>query len=79
MKTISVDLDAYQRLQQARLGPKESFSEVIKRAHWGPTSSTGAALLAALEEAPLPDQATLNWLEATQQEDAPEDAWIEQP
>lgn len=31
-KTISIDLEAYERLCRARCAPDESFSRVIKRA-----------------------------------------------
>ena len=52
-KTISVDLEAYERLRRARLTPDESFSRVIKRARWRDEHNTSAGLLSALEEAPL--------------------------
>ncbi|MBM4088801.1 MAG: hypothetical protein FJ276_05130 [Planctomycetes bacterium] len=79
-KTISLDLDAYERLCCARLQPDESFSQVIKRARWDPPPSTGAALLAALQRGPLVDEATIQRLEAAQREDAPpEDSSTEQP
>ena len=48
-KTISIDLQAYERLRNARLTPDESFSKVIKRAVWPPAPRTAAAMLAALE------------------------------
>jgi hypothetical protein len=75
-KTISVDLEAYERLRRARIRPDESFSRVIKRAHWEPPSSTGAALLELLEcSDPLPD-GVLEALEKAQLEDAPPpDPW----
>jgi hypothetical protein len=77
-KVISVDLDAYRRLCTARLQPEESFSQVIKRARWDLPPSTGAALLAALQHAPLVDDATIQRLEAAQREDVPPgDAWTE--
>ena len=77
-KTISVDLDAYDRLRRARIRPDEPFSQVIKRARWDAPSATGAALLAALQNAPLADDAVIERLEATQQEDGtPENAWTE--
>jgi site-specific DNA-methyltransferase (cytosine-N4-specific) len=77
-KVISVDLDAYKRLCTARLQPEESFSQVIKRARWDLPPSTGAALLAALQRAPLVDDATIQRLEAAQREDVPPtDAWTE--
>lgn len=37
-KTISIDLEAYDRLKRARISAKDSFSQVIKRAHWDGTS-----------------------------------------
>lgn len=33
-KTLSVDEDAYLRLMSAKIDRRESFSAVIKRAHW---------------------------------------------
>lgn len=33
-KTISIDLEAYERLRRARRSRSESFSMVIKRATW---------------------------------------------
>jgi hypothetical protein len=78
-KTISVDLDAYERLERARIEPDESFSQVIKRARWDTPPSTGAALLALLQNGPLADEATLERLEVRQQEDPiPENTWTEQ-
>jgi hypothetical protein len=77
-KTISVDLDAYDRLRRARIRSDESFSQVIKRARWDAPPSTAAALLKALEQAPVPDEGLIQRLEAAQREDAaPEDAWTE--
>jgi predicted CopG family antitoxin len=75
-KTITVDLAAYEKLRRARLRPDESFSQVIKRARWERARSTGAALLEALEKAPLPAEAILKRLEQGQRTDAPPgDAW----
>lgn len=77
-KTISVDLDAYDRLRRARIRSDESFSQVIKRARWDAPPSTAAALLKALEQAPVPDEGLIQRWEAAQREDAaPEDAWTE--
>jgi hypothetical protein len=75
-KTISVDLEAYERLRHARMRPDESFSRVIKRARWEAPPSTGAALMDALERTPhLPD-AVLERLERAQEEDIqPPDPW----
>jgi hypothetical protein len=75
-KTISIDVDAYERLRAARLRPDESFSRVIKRAQWTESPSTGATLLRALEAAPVPGQRVLKRLEKAQESDAPpESAW----
>jgi len=70
-KTISVDLDAYERLRRARLRPGESFSRVIKRAQWVPPAATGAALLEHLEASDLLSDDTLDRLEKAQLEDHP--------
>jgi hypothetical protein len=75
-KTISIDLDAYERLRQARKSPDESFSQVIKRAQWPAPPSTGAALLAALDNAAILSQRVVTRLERAQREDAPpDDPW----
>jgi len=75
-KTISVDLAAYERLRAARLRANESFSQVIMRAHWDQSPSTGASLLRALETAPIPNASVLKRLEAGQAVDAPpDDPW----
>lgn len=77
-KTISIDIEAYERLRDARMRPEESFSQVIKRAEWRPRDSTAAALLSALEGAPVLSKRTLSRLEAAQERDPePEDAWSE--
>ena len=79
-KTISVDLDAYERLNRARLKANESFSQVIKRATWESPPSTAAALLEAFESAPPLDDSVLDYLESAQAADAsapPPDSWNE--
>lgn len=45
IKTISLELDAYERLKRAKRG-KESFSAVVRRARFDAPESTGAAILA---------------------------------
>ena len=47
-KTISVRLEAYERLKRARRFPDESFSEVISRAVWPNQTVTGGELLERL-------------------------------
>ncbi len=75
-KTISVDLEAYERLRAARRSPDESFSQVIKRARWRNEAATAGALLDALGELPTADDEVLARLEEAQTSDAaPEDPW----
>jgi predicted CopG family antitoxin len=50
-KTISLRLEAYERLKRARRFPDESFSEVISRAVWPNQTVTGAELLEHLTRA----------------------------
>ncbi|HEU4361336.1 MAG TPA: antitoxin VapB family protein [Mycobacterium sp.] len=75
-KTISIDLEAYARLRAARRAPNESFSQVIKRAHWRSEVPTAAALLGALAELPTVDDDILQRLDDAQHADAPpEELW----
>ena len=75
-KTISLDLEAYERLRAARLRHEESFSSVIKRARWPSVQRTAGALLAGLDHLqPLPHE-ILDELEKNQAADArPDDPW----
>ena len=75
-KTISIDLEAYERLRRARRTHGESFSKVIKRAVWPAPARTAAAMLAAMEVAPLMDPGTIRRLDEAQGADRPpEDRW----
>lgn len=75
-KTISIDIEAYERLRRARVSRTESFSMVIKRATWPTPARTAGALLEALERAPVMDEASLARLEKAQVADhPPEDSW----
>jgi predicted CopG family antitoxin len=44
-KTISLKIEAYEKLKRARRSPDESFSDVVLRAIWPEETLTGAALL----------------------------------
>jgi len=44
-KTISLELDAYERLRRARHTPSESFSSVVRRAVFPGTPSTAGEVL----------------------------------
>jgi hypothetical protein len=50
IKTISLEIDAYEKLRRAKRSDRESFSEVVRRARFDDRPSTGPALLAALGE-----------------------------
>jgi len=75
-KTISIDLEAYNRLAISRMHEKESFSKVIKRATWPRAKTTGLDLLEALQTLPALDRETIEELERNQKLDAPpKDVW----
>ena len=44
-KTITLEVDAYERLKQAKLSPRESFSEVVRRLPLGPAAITAQGYL----------------------------------
>lgn len=76
-KTISVRIDAYERLRNARRDPKESFSDVIMRAVWEEAPITGGELLALLDaEGPLLSEEALDRIDELKASDEPpEDKW----
>ncbi len=75
-KTISIDIEAYERLRRARSTPGESFSKVIKRADWPVPPKTAGAMLSAMHGLGLVEDAVLDRLDAAQKEDRPpEDPW----
>ena len=77
-KTISIDMEAYDRLKRARLTPNESFSKVIHRAHWDEDLRCAAVLLERSAAAPVLDDETLDRLDRAQRADVPpEDPWRE--
>ncbi len=77
VKTISLKLEAYERLRTARRYPTESFSEVVLRATWPEDTVTGRQLLDLGRSATrrLTDE-ELDRVDALKQRDAPpEDKW----
>ena len=75
-KTISIDLEAYQKLSRARRTPKESFSQVIRRAAWPKHRKTCGNVLIGSKTAPLISEDTLKRLDAAQESDViPSDKW----
>lgn len=78
-KTISLRLEAYERLRRARRFPDESFSEVILRATWPEQTLTGEELLRRCREhGPHLTEEELSRVAETKHRDRPpEDKWAE--
>ena len=76
-KTISLRLEAYEKLRAARRYPEESFSQVILRARWSEETATGAELLRWFQErGPFLDPEGRESIERLKREDRPpEDKW----
>ena len=75
-KTISIDLEAYEKLRRARRFPNESFSKVIKRAEWPVQPCTAGALLSAMAKIAPVDKTVIDRLDTAQGLDRPpEDPW----
>jgi hypothetical protein len=78
-KTISLRLEAYERLKRARKSPRESFSDVVMRAEWRPTDAgvTAGDLLALYERrGPCLSEKSLDRIEEAKAADRPpEDKW----
>ena len=51
-KTISVTIEAYDKLRRARRYPSESFTQVIMRTAWPDDTITAAELLSRLDRGP---------------------------
>lgn len=76
-KTISLKMDAYEKLKRARKSPDESFSEVVLRATWPEETISGSALLDKYRKGgPWLSDAELSRIEQIKVADAvPEDKW----
>jgi len=72
-KTISIDLVAYEKLKSARKGPRDSFSQVIRRGVWEDGKKTCGGLLSALASMPAADEEVIRLLEEAQNPDSPPD------
>lgn len=79
MKTISVEIEAYERLRAARRYPDESFSEVVLRARWPEDTVTAGELRAlARSRGARLSEAEIERIEAARRLDAPpEDKWAD--
>jgi predicted CopG family antitoxin len=80
-KTISLRLDAYEKLRQARRSPSESFTDVVLRATWPEKSVTGAELLEIYRKhGPFFSEEGLRIIEELKADDRPpEDKWHPTP
>jgi hypothetical protein len=78
-KTISLKLEAYERLRAVRRYPTESFSEIVLRATWPEDTVTARALLALTRTRGARfSMAELDAIEASKRLDAPpEDKWAD--
>jgi predicted CopG family antitoxin len=78
-KTISVRIEAYERLRAARRYPDESFSEVVLRARWPEDTVTAGELRAlARSRGARLSEAELDRIEAAKRLDVPpEDKWAD--
>lgn len=76
-KTISLKIEAYERLRRARLAPDESFSEVVMRAQWAEMGVTARELRAIyLQEGATLGAEALDRVQAALDADRPpEDKW----
>ena len=78
-KTVSITVDAYEKLRSARRYPSESFTQVILRATWPEDTITAAELLSRLDNTPAPFTAEeLDAIERAKTEKRePEDKWTD--
>jgi predicted CopG family antitoxin len=76
-KTISLRIEAWERLRRARRTPDESFSEVVLRAEWPDRALTARELRALYtREGPHLTEEALDRIEAAGREDErPRDKW----
>ena len=76
-KTISLRIEAYERLRRARRSPHESFSDVVLRAHWTDTAITAGELREVYRaRGPHLSAEALDRIEEARRADRPpEDKW----
>jgi len=70
-KTITLDIDAYERLIAAKQEENESFSSVVRRALWPDMPQSGTAILNYLSSRPVKmTEEALNQIEEADQTNA---------
>ena len=81
-KTISIELDVYERLRSLKSQPGESFSQVLRRSLPAPTYWTASDMLRAIEERRwlgigLSDEGIRIVEEANRADSPPDNPWDE--
>ncbi|MCX6879828.1 MAG: hypothetical protein NTW21_39390 [Verrucomicrobia bacterium] len=75
-KTISIDLEAYERMTRVRRHARESFSQIIRRAVWADSGKTGQRLLDLIASSKPASEEEIAHFEAAQENDfPPDDPW----
>ncbi len=76
-KTISLSLEAYERLRRHRRSPGDSFSQIVMRAKWEEDTITAAELLESWQRRdPVYSLHELDRIEAAKMAEPPaEDKW----
>ncbi|MEX2529112.1 MAG: antitoxin VapB family protein [Gemmatimonadota bacterium] len=76
-KTISLKLEAWERLKRARRTPDESFSDVVLRAHWPDAGLTARELREVYrQEGPHLSAAAVDAVDdAVASDPPPDDKW----
>jgi len=78
-KTISLKVEAWERLRQARRTPEESFSDVVLRAEWPDQGLTARELRAVYDrEGPHLNPEAIDRVDrATRNDSPPDDKWAD--
>jgi len=77
-KTISLSVEAYERLNRNRIGVGDSFSQIVMRARWDGETVTAAELLEEWKNSPpIFNESELDSLETARSatDDIPKDKW----
>lgn len=75
-KTISIELDVYNRLATMKRSSRESFSQVIRRAKWDSEATTGSSILDFYKSKEALSDKDLDSLDQVQKSDLPlKDKW----
>lgn len=76
-KTISIDLEAYEKLLLAKSSAKESFSNVIKRSEIRSIKGRAGSFLLAIANQPLADKKIFEGWDSSAEDSIPSNPWQE--